>query len=162
MLTITFFSSSSIISKIIGWLIGGNVSHCAIGFEKDNIKYFLHAAWGGVQITPRDEFLKEDYIVSEFEILINMQDEVILAEKSVGEPYDTIGLLGYIPVLLAKKFGIGIHNPLASKCAVVCSEFVVECDVNHEIKEFDGLDPANVTPKDLLDICTNGKSFKII
>lgn len=159
MVTIALFSSKMILSRIIMWITKGP-SHSAIGFEKDGKQYFLHAAWGGVQITEREKVLSNHTLMAEFEILANLDDEVLLAKEKVGQPYDTIGLFGYLAVLIAKNFGIGIHNPLASKSAVVCSEFIVELDVNHEIPEFQGLDPADVSPRDLFDICSSGKSFR--
>lgn len=162
MVTIALFSSKMILSRIIQWVLKSPVSHSAIGFEKDGRQYFLHAAWGGIQITPREKVLSNHTLVAEFEVAANLDDELVLAEKRIGEPYDTVGLFGYILVLLAKNFGLGIHNPLASKSAAVCSEFIVELDVNKEIPEFQGLDPETVTPRDLLDICSSGKSFKKI
>lgn len=162
MITIALFSSNNFFSKIIQWIEGSPIGHSAIGFEKDGQKFFLHAAWGGVQITPRETVLSNHTLYAEFQILLDMNDELALAEKKVGEPYDTIGLFGYLAVLIAKDFGIGIHNPLASKSAVVCSEFVIELDVNKEIPEFQNLNPADVTPKDLYNICLNGTSFKKI
>lgn len=162
MITIALFSSKMILSKFIMWITKSPASHSAIGIEKDGKQYFLHAAWGGVQITPREDVLSNHTLVAEFEVLANMDDEIALAEKRVGEPYDTVGLFGYLAVLLARNLGIGLHNPLASKSAVVCSEFIVELDYNREIPEFIGLDPADVTPRDLIDICISGKSFKKI
>lgn len=162
MITITLFSSNMLLSKIIQWFQGSKASHAAIGFEKDGKQYFLHAAWGGVQITPREVVLSNHTIVAEFEILSNFDDEVSLAKSKVGQPYDTIGLFGYIFVLISRKFNLGIHNLLASKSAVVCSEFVIELDVNNEIPEFYGLHPSDVMPRDLLEICTKGNSFKRI
>lgn len=159
MITIAIFSSKNIISKIIEFILGKPTSHSAIGFEKNNKKFFLHAAWGGVQITPREEVLSNHKLIAEFKIIPDMTDEIILAENKVGQPYDTIGLFGYIAVLIARKFKIGIKNPLASKSAVVCSEFIIDLDINKEIPEFIGLDPETITPRDLFDICSNGKSF---
>jgi hypothetical protein len=160
MITIALFSSKMILSRLIMWITKSPASHSAIGFEKDGKQYFLHAAWGGVQITPREEVLAGRTLVAEFEVKANLDDELALAEKRVGEPYDTVGLFGYLAVLLAKNFGWGIHNPLASKSAVVCSEFIIELDYYHEIPEFDGLNPANVSPRDLFDICSSGASFR--
>lgn len=162
MITIALFSSKMILSRIIMWITKSPASHSAIGFEKDGKQYFLHAAWGGVQISKREDVLASHTLAAEFEVLADLNDEVMLAEKRVGEPYDTVGLFGYLPVLIAKNLGIGIHNPLASKSAVVCSEFIVEVDVNKEIPEFQGLDPANITPRDLFDICSSGTSFRKI
>lgn len=160
MVTIALFTSKNILSLFIGFVLGKKVSHSAIGFEKGGKKYFLHAAWGGVQIEERDYILSKKELVAEFEILANMDDELKLAESKVGKPYDTLGLFGYIFVLLARKFNIGISNPLASKSATVCSEFVIDLDVNKEIPEFIGLDPETITPRDLYEICFNGKNFR--
>lgn len=162
MATIVLFSSNMILSKIIQWIQGSPIGHCGVGIEMDGNQYIFHAAYGGVQITSREKVLSNHTIVAEYEVLVNFDDEIKIAKKRLGEPYDTIGLFGYIPVLIAKWFGIGIHNPFASKSAAVCSEFVVECDVNHEIPEFSGLDPENVKPKDLSEICEHGKSFKLL
>lgn len=162
MVTIALFSSKMVLSRFIMWVTKSPASHCGIGFEKDSKQYFLHAAWGGVQITPREVVLSNHQLAAEFEIIPDMSEEILSAEKRVGEPYDTVGLFGYLAVLFAKDFGIGIHNPLASKSAVVCSEFIVELDINKEIPEFQGLDPADITPRDIYDICSNGASFKKI
>lgn len=162
MVTIVLFTSSHWFSKIIQFVLGSKIGHAAIGFEKDGKQFFLHAAWGGVQISTKESVMSNHSIVAEFEILPDMSDELALAETKVGKPYDTVGLLGYLAVLFAKKFGIGLHNPLASKSAVVCSEFVMELDVNNEIPEFNGLTPSDITPKDLFHICSSGKSFKLI
>lgn len=161
MVTIALFTSKMILSRIISWITKGP-SHSAIGFEKDGKQYFLHAAWGGVQITPRETVLSTHTIMAEFEVIPDLSNEVVTAESKVGEPYDTIGLFGYLAVLIAKDFGIGINNPLASKSAVVCSEFIIEVDVNHEIPEFKNLVPSDISPRDLLDICSSGSSFKKI
>lgn len=162
MITIALFSSKMILSRLIMWITKSPASHSAIGFEKDGKQYFLHAAWGGVQISERSVVLSTHTLVAEFEVLADLTDEVTLAEKRVGEAYDTIGLFGYLAVLIARDFGLGIHNPLASKSAVVCSEFIVELDVNKEIPEFKDLDPADVSPRDLFDICSSGASFRKI
>lgn len=162
MVTIALFSSKMFLSKIIMWITKSPASHSGIGFTKDGQDYFLHAAWGGVQVTPRAAVLANHTLVAEFEVLADLDDEFQLAVKRVGEPYDTVGLFGYLAVLIARNFGLGIHNPLASKSAVVCSEFIIELDSNHEIPEFKDLDPADVTPRDLFDICSTGASFKKI
>jgi len=40
--------------------------------------------------------------------------------------------------------------------------FIIQLDINREIPEFYRLDAENITPRDLFDICSNGKSFKKI
>jgi hypothetical protein len=162
MITITLFSGTSILSKLIKFFQGGPVSHCGIGITLDGTPMFLHASLTGVQLTPREVLLKDHTIVAEFEIIPDIQNEIKPDELRIGQSYDFIGLLGYLPIIFFRKFGIKINNPFASKSAAVCSEFVIEADVYHKIKEFDGLIPQDITPQDLYNICLNGTSFRKI
>lgn len=160
MVTIAFFSSHLIFSRIIRWVTKSKTSHSAIGFEIYGEQFFLHATWGGVQITPRKKVLSNHTIVAEYQVLPDIEAEVHTALARVGESYNTLGLFGYIPVLIARWFGVTLHNPFAKKGAEVCSEFIIEVDVNNEIPEFVGKDPSEITPQDLENICSSGKSFQ--
>ena len=160
MATIALFShTNNILGKIIKWFTKSPVTHAAIGFTKDGKQYWLQAVGAGVQIIPREW---EDGIYAEFQVIPNIENEVAIAEKKVGEPYARLTLLGFAIMIMAKWFGIGINNPFYQKSAVVCSEFVVEADTQHLITEFDGLDPADISPAALFAICSSGKSFKRI
>jgi hypothetical protein len=158
MATIAFFSGTTFISKVIEWFTRSPISHSAIGFTgTDGKLYWLQAVGSGVQIIPREW---EGNLYAEFQVLPNIENELAVAEKKVGEPYSKLTLVGFAIMIIAKWFGIGINNPFYEKSAVVCSEFVVESDTQHLISEFNGLDPANISPAVLFGICSNGKSFK--
>jgi hypothetical protein len=157
MVTIGFFANNDLLAKIIGFFEGSPITHSAIGFEKDGKQYWLHAARYGAQIVDRGYL---GGLCAEFPVLSNIQGEVELAEQKVGEPYSQLTLIGFAAIILAKHFGIAIDNPFYEKSAVVCSEFVIEVDSQHLIHEFDGLDPADITPALLFDICSRGDSFK--
>lgn len=158
MVTVAFFSGSTFFSKVIKLFTRSPISHSAIGFTgNDGKPYWLEAVGAGVRIIPR---AWETDLYAEFQVLPNVDNEVAMAEKKVGEPYSKLTILGFALMIIAKWFGIGINNPFYQKSAVVCSEFVVESDSQHLIKEFDGLDPANITPAALFDICSKGVSFK--
>jgi hypothetical protein len=160
MATVAFFSGNTFFSKLIKWFTKSPISHSAIGFTgKDGKQYWLEAVGAGVRIIPREW---ETDLYAEFQMLPNVDDEVALAEKKVGEPYAKLTIVGFVIMKFAKWFGIGINNPFYEKSAVICSEFVVESDTQHLIKEFDGLDPANISPAALFDICQKGSSFKRI
>lgn len=146
---------------MIQWVEGSPIAHSAIGITYNGAPSFLHAAWGGVAIVPREALLVAPHtMVAEFEIIPDLGDEVALAEKRVGQGYDVLTLFGYIPVLLGRKLKMGINNPFYSKSAEVCSEFIIELDSQNKIPEFDGLDPADVMPPDLFTICSEGKDFR--
>ncbi len=157
MATIAFFSGSSFFSRAIQLFTHSPISHAAIGFEKDGKKYWLEAVGAGVRIIPREW---ETDLYAEFQVLPNIENEVAIAEKKVGEPYAKLTILGFVIMMVAKWFGIGIDNPFYEKSAVVCSEFVVEADTQHLLPEFNGLDPADISPDNLYHICLTGKSFQ--
>lgn len=157
MTTIGFFSTNTFLAKIIKWFTKSPVSHSAIGFIYNGKPSWLHAAAGGVQIVDRGWL---GGLYSEYEIIPDVDSDIALAEKKVGEPYSQLTLVGFAIMIIAKWFGIGINNPFYQKSAVVCSEFIVESDIQHLIPEFDGLDPANISPATLFAICATGKSFK--
>ena len=159
---VLFHNTTSIFAKIISWFEGSTISHAGIGLEIDGVPFILHAAWAGVQLIPRANVLENHTVVAEFETIPNISGEVNLAESKIGEAYSVLTLFGYLFVLLGRKLHIGINNPLSCKSGTVCSQFVVEVDINHEIPEFDGLDPANIMPLDLYNICCAGKSFRRI
>ena len=159
MVTIGLFSHDNIFGQLIKFFTGSPFTHAAIGFEENSKQYWLHAVGSGVQICDRGY---QSGLVAEFQVLPPVDNEVELAKKKVGEPYSKLTILGFLIMILAKKFGIGIDNPFYEKSAVVCSEFVVESDTQHLIPEFNGLDPADIAPADLFNICANGKSFKRI
>jgi hypothetical protein len=158
MATIAFFSGTTFISKVIEWFTNSKISHSAIGFTgNDGYQYWLQAIGTGVQIIPR---AWETDLYAEFQVIPNIQNEVQIAESKVGEKYADLTILGFAIMIIAKWFDIRINNPFYEKSAVVCSEFIIEADTQHLIPEFDGLDPADITPAGLFQICNNGKSFK--
>jgi hypothetical protein len=160
MATVAFYSGNNFFDNLIKWFTKSPISHAAIGLTgQDGKQYLLQAEGQGVILIPREW---QSGLVAEFQILTPVDNEMALAEKKVGEPYANLTILGIVIVGLAKYLGIGIHNPFYEKSAVICSEFVVESDVQHLIPEFNGLDPADITPADLFNICSNGKSFKRI
>lgn len=157
MTTIAFFSGTNFVAKTITLFTDSPISHSAIGIICNGKPCWLHAAAGGVQIVDRGWL---GGLYAEYEIIPNIDNEIIIAEKKVGEPYSKLTLIGFAIMIIAKWFGIGINNPFYEKSAVVCSEFIVEMDTQHLIHEFDRLDPANITPADLFAICSKGTSFK--
>ena len=150
--------------KAIAWFENSpqKISHSALKVDVAGVPWILHAAWGGVAFIPMSEIMGNHTVVAEFEIIPDVSAEFENAKKRVGQKYDVLTLFGYIPVILGRYLHIGINNPFYSKSAEVCSELIVEMDVNHQIHEFDGKDPADIDPQDLYDICSKGPSFKKI
>lgn len=164
MISIAFFhnTSSNIFSKIIQLVENSPISHSAIKMDINGVSWLLHSAWGGVAFIPMAEIMGNHTLVAEFQVLVDISNEVELAKKKIGQPYDVLTLFGYLFVFLGRTLNIGIDNPFYSKAGSICSEFIIEADVNHIISEFDGLEPANISPKDLFNICNSGKDFRRI
>jgi len=159
---VLFHNTTSFLAKIISWIEGSQISHSALKVDVSGVPWILHAAWGGVAFVPMSEIMGNHIVVAEFEIIPDISVEFEIAKGRVGQAYDALTLFGYIPVILGRFFRIGVNNPFYSKSAEVCSELVVEMDVNHKIHEFDSLDPADIDPQDLFNICSIGSSFKRI
>jgi hypothetical protein len=159
MITIGFFSNDNLLAQIIKWFEGSPVNHCAIGFVKNGEQCWLQAAHAGIQVVDRGWL---SGLVAEFQVIPNIENEVGLAEQRVGQPYDDLTLVGMAIIIIAKLFGIGINNPFYQKAGAICSELIVEADTQRLISEFNGLDPANISPAQLYQICLQGKSFKRI
>jgi hypothetical protein len=162
MSSILFLTTNSLISKVIRFFTRSKISHTAICFEINNEKFVLESLIDGVVLRPRSQALQNQYLIAEYEILANLDNELNQACKRVGEPYDKLSLFGFLIMMALHLIGVNIHNPLSFMSGTVCSEFIISCDTNHEIPEFIGLDPASVTPADLYNICSLGASFKKI
>jgi len=157
-----FHNTTDIFAKIIAWFEASplQISHSALKVDVNGVPWILHAAWGGVAFIPMSEIMGNHTLVAEFQIIPDVSGEFENAKKRIGQAYDVLTLLGYLPVIFGRYLHIGINNPFYSKSAEVCSELIVEMDVNHLIHEFNGLDPADINPQDLFNICSTGSSFK--
>jgi len=162
MITLVFTTGKtwSLVSWLIKKFTKSESSHVAIGLEIYGVPVLIHSTMGGVQISPRDKWMTNNYVVEEYEFVPNMSDGIKHACEHLGERYDYVGLLGYAIILIMWRwFRKKMKNPLASPIALVCSEFV--CHVDHEklIEEWMDLDPERTTPQDLIERCRLGKNF---
>lgn len=162
MVSILFLTTNSLISKVIRFFTKSKISHTAVCFNLNNEKFILESLIDGVVLRPRNQALQNQNLIAEFEIIPDLNNEFQEATKRIGEPYDKLSLLGFFIMILFHIVGIKIHNPLSFMSGTVCSEFIISCDTNHEIPEFNNLNPDSITPEDLYKICLNGKSFKQI
>jgi uncharacterized protein YycO len=105
-----------------------------------------------VNLISEEEFLADNVIVQEFEIVLSddkMAAMLQFAGKQLGKPYGIKESLGLAIVRIAELFGKTINNPFSfDGSTYVCSELVgYVCD------NFAGMDvdtnPANITPKEM-------------
>ena len=164
MTTLVFTTSSSWISKAIRWFTRSKASHVMIGTEILGQPMLLHCTSGGVQFTPRAQWMKSNVIVSEWRFKSPMDEGLRHAMEHLGESYDYLTLFGWGAVILLWRWlKIKARNPLASPKAMVCSEFVVhmgepELGIN-KVPEWARLNPEKTHCQDLLDLMP-GVSFE--
>jgi hypothetical protein len=160
MTTLVFLTTDKILSRLIRKLTHSAASHVALGLSVQGVPVLLQADVGGVQITPREKFMRHHQIVSEWAFTVDIEPALSRGVREIGERYDYVGLFGYLAVVLGRLFHRRIRNPLASRKAVVCSEFVVGLDPEgHAVPEWKGLDPEETLPADLLVICEQSAAF---
>jgi len=159
-LTLLFTSSNHWWSRVIQFFSKSRCSHVMVGLDLWGTPAVLEADVGGVQFLPRSRFFGkgDQMLVAEFAI----RPEVHLraAIEELGDRYDYVGLLGYALVMIARRLGRKIKNPLASPKAMVCSEFALALNRDGTIPAWVGLDPEATSPGDLLAICEHSASFE--
>ena len=158
--SIIFTQSGSLFSKLIMFFTGSKTSHVMIGYDLLDTPVCIHAGPRGVVIDTRKRALKKRRVHKEFRIEHGVH--LRHAMTKLGEGYDVGGLFGFFPVWIARWLGRKIKNPFASPTAVFCSEFVLMLNQCGCIPSFDGLDPETTTPEDLLIICEQNDSFKLV
>jgi hypothetical protein len=151
---VIFTADNSWVSKAIRFITRGKTSHAALTSSIGGVPVLIHASIGGVQVTPRRKWLRSNRAVAEFVPASGEGFDLGLAARALGERYDYVSLLGFIPVLIARRIGARIRNPFARSNATVCSEFVVRAAAGQgRLQALIGLDPERTTPQDLLRAC---------
>jgi hypothetical protein len=154
---IAFSRNSSLLSRLIRWVSKGRVSHSLARLTLGGIPFVVESVLMGVRMVTWTRWQKAAPLYAEYQLLRPepSQEQLQAALDDLGDFYDYVGLLGYIPVLLWRWMGRKRRNPLASASSQVCSEFVVRF-LQHLYPlddVFQLIDPETVTPEDLLKLC---------
>jgi len=165
-LSLVFTTSSHWLSRVIRWATDSEVSHVAIGTEIFGEPVLIHSALdgetgrNGVQITPRERWLRDNVVVAEYDVLPDVSANMGSLIHLLCERYDKMGLVGYLVVIVAKYLGKKVMNPFSHPTRYVCSRYALKLDPEaRAIPEWVGLDPEKTTPHDLLLLCRTGASF---
>lgn len=151
--TLIFGTTNKLLSRLIRWVTRSRTSHATLGLEINGVPLILEATTGGVRIIPRAKWLIDHILVAEFRPKIDLSHGLRDALTHIGAAYDYVGLFGYFWVLLGRRLGKKLRNPLASERAMVCSEFVMHLDTGEKIPEWKDMDWEATTPEDLLKSC---------
>jgi hypothetical protein len=131
-LTVGFSRSPRLLSKIIRWVEGSEVSHVYIKFRSDFLERDIIYEASGTEVKFVNEFtfLKRSEVIAEFDLSIPVQEyrrAVQYAMDQVGKPYGFLSLIGLGLVKVANKFGYRTKNVFKDgNRAYICSELTAE------------------------------------
>lgn len=154
------------ISKIIRWFTRSEWSHTFIIYQDEPEILVAEAGTFEVVLVPITKYESAKYVTTFFfpdpEKIGRDRIEagISRARKNIEKTYGWLQLLGFVPVVIAKRLlGLKIKNPMRG--GVVCSELVLEC--------LRGMEPGtkwtlmqkdSVFPEDLFEELVNHSSFK--
>ena len=150
---IGFSTTNSIVSRAIRWFTKSAVSHCFILFEDSFLgcDLLLEASAGGFQVMRFDVFAAKNRVVR----LVPLSQPILYgvqeATRWLGDSYDYLGLVGSAVMMVARWAKRKIKNPLHAPRSMFCSEAIVRALQTANYPGASGLDPASVTPEDLLE-----------
>lgn len=158
--SIVFSTTGGLFGRLIRWFTRSRVSHVGIATVLHDVPVVIHADFGGVQVMLWSRFVRENEPVVSFTPKgIDFEGAILSAVSEVGEAYDYAGIIGYVAVMVARRWGRRIANPFAGAKATVCSELVARA-LRAVIPEWRILiDPEQMTPEDLLCLVELSKHF---
>lgn len=150
MVKIGFSTTNMLLSRLIRWVTGAQVSHTWLLFEAEGEQVILQADIGGVQIDPASKYMNGAWTIVD---VIDPKVPVSLAPgwKRLGEHYGYGGLIGSAVVFLGRKLKRAWKNPLGRKTSPDCSALVTMVLQESGYPGADKLDPMAVSPEDLLE-----------
>lgn len=122
-----FSRNKSIVSRLIRWLSRQQWSHVFVILEYDEAvkdHKIIEASSGGVRINSLKNYRK-GYVVELCDMPDACLEEGLMAVKyKLGKKYGYFQLIGFIPVVLLRRVGIKMENPITK--GVICSELAAQ------------------------------------
>lgn len=125
-----FSHSYNIFGKIIRWATSSKVNHVFIMFEEDGVDIVFQASGLAVNYVNYSRFLDHSKILETYSLW--MTDEEWTKCKhdqllKLGTPYSWRDIVGFIWVLLNRKFDRDVENPLSDgDYAYICVDLTAE------------------------------------
>jgi hypothetical protein len=148
-LIVGFSYANTFLSKLIKYCTKSKISHCylRIPIPEYSESVVFHAQLFNTHYQNYAHFTKNSTVVEEITVNLN-EDQHRTAELvrilDCGKPYGYGELIGYIWVLIGRKFGKKWKNPLSKSDTYVCVEVVC--------KSLGMTNYSSLTPQDLYDI----------
>lgn len=159
---IGFSASRGLLGRFVRWFTRSPINHTWIAVRSMGLELIIHSTVGGVQVDLRDKWEKRNRVVEEYRVIPDVTEGFHKAMSYLGDRYDYLGLLGFVPYYIGRWFGRKVKNPWASTRAVVCSELIVRLRAGGKLPEWDSLDPESTAPSDLLEACQNSEHFSLM
>ena len=152
-LRIAYSHGNSILPRLIRWFTRSDVNHCLFLVEEGGVELVIGADWNGLVVQTRANFEKRGVTIKYVPPLLeNLDEHIPELLRMLDTPYDYTGLVGMIPVEIARFwFHKRIHNPLHSRAALFCSETAAKFLKMIKYKGAEVLDPPSVDPGFLKD-----------
>ncbi len=123
---IGFSRSSGISSRLIRWFTRQDWSHAFIVMPErgeDGLPMILESDISSVSITSLGKYQKSgDHVEIATISSLNTEKGLGVAQTKLGRTYGFFQILGFLPVLLGRRFGIPVKNSYTD--GIVCSELV--------------------------------------
>jgi hypothetical protein len=148
---IAYSRGSGPLSLLIRKITRSDVNHALFLFEERGVEMIAGADWNGLVIQTRGRWERKGNRIADVPPLVKSMDEYIPdLLKLLDAPYDYTGLIGMIPVEIAKFwFHKRIRNPFDARSALFCSETGAKWLRAAGYPGADKLDPAATDPGSL-------------
>ena len=118
-----FARNKSLVSRLARWFTRQEWSHIFVILELDadvGDHKIIEASWDGVTLTSMGRY-RDKYVIEVCDMETPCREEGLRAVKELlGKKYGYAQLVGFIPVVLLRRMGINIKNPIID--GFVCSE----------------------------------------
>ena len=150
--SIGFSASQDWLGKVIRWFTQSQVNHTFFLVEDliPGVPMVMQASRGGFQLITYDRFCKGGKVIKLVTPKQDITAGVTQALQWLGEPYDTVGLVGMAWVEIGRRFKRTWKNFLHSNSTMWCSEAGVYVLQSAKYPGADKLDPSVTSPQDLL------------
>lgn len=154
----------SLLSKAIRWFTGSKWSHTFIVYQVDPEILVAEAGTFEVVLVPITKYESKKYETTFFFPdripFQEVQAGINRARKDIGKVYGWLQILGFIPVVIAKRLlGLKIKNSMRG--GIICSELVLECLRGMEPgNRWDHMQKDSVSPEDLFEELSIHPAFR--
>lgn len=148
------------VSWLVRKLTGSTASHAwFLYYDQDfQMDMVMEAHELGFRLLPFSRFERENKVVAVFSPTCDFNLGLKWAATWLGTAYDFTGLLGMAWVLIWRKLGKRVRNPLQRSHAMFCSEIATKALAKSGCEWAKRLRPSTVSPQQLMVLCAvNGE-----